>query len=136
MMFFNLFTMAGAMMLGLLAMIIIAYLVSMDANSNGENGTMWFLIVLFFPMMGLLIYLIIHGMNRHAGRSGSLEYHSNVLNTTPSVPGKMKIHNSMNENRYSHTKHQDLNESQYCTNCGFQNTLEASFCKSCGVKLG
>jgi hypothetical protein len=125
-------------MFGMLMMLIIAYLVSIDANSVGENGTLWFFVVFFLPMMGLFLYLVVRSINRNPGTNSSANYnYSNSVATTPPItePTKARrVEPSYNKD-LSKSYDENRNEFQFCTTCGFQNLTEASFCKSCGIKL-
>lgn len=119
-------------------MLIIAYLVSMDATANGENGTMWFFVVLFLPMMGLFAYLLVRTINNNPRRiSISNSNYSNLGTTTPPMtePVRSKRPIANYESEFPKTTGQELMENQFCTSCGFKNSIHASFCKSCGVKL-
>ena len=135
MMGFHLNGMSSMWMFGIFFMLMVAYIISRDANSNGEDGTMWFFIVLFLPMMGLFLYLIIRSTNRSQNRINASNYDkSNFARTTPPIvePVRTRPSTPVYDTK---SKNQNLSEFHYCTNCGFQNTLDATYCKSCGTKL-
>ena len=135
---FNFNDLSNFWMLGILFMIILAFIVFADANSNGENGTMWFFIVLLMPMMGFFFYLIMRSINGNQSNTNpSNSNYSNSVATSPPILETVRTKQSIPEIETKKIKSNNKNQSEYqfCTNCGFQNTLEASFCKSCGIKL-
>ncbi len=116
--------------------IFIAFAVSQDAYSRGENGLLWGLIVLFMPMMGLFVYLIFLAI-RSSGASRAV-----TTTVTPQAPAPTQPAQPA-QTQYiapqpvapqpqTTPKTGDV---QYCTACGAANSLTAKFCNSCGAPL-
>ncbi|OLS24043.1 MAG: hypothetical protein HeimC2_24340 [Candidatus Heimdallarchaeota archaeon LC_2] len=107
----------------------------MDPNVNSMSGMWMFGMFFMFIFVFFIWYLIIQSPNRSANRINASD--SNYSNSVASLPPIVEpVRTRQSTPVYEpKSKNQDLGEFQYCTTCGSQNTLDATFCKSCGTKL-
>ncbi len=54
--------------------IILSILVYKDAESRGENGALWLLVVLITGIIGLIIWLIVRPRKKPIGREKGVKY--------------------------------------------------------------
>jgi hypothetical protein len=125
------------MMIWFVVMIIIAIYIANDATRMGQNGMLWGALVLFMPMMGLLVYLIVRNTSftsdlqdpsQNRGINHETDYR--VKSYRPPVYQNIKQPKSEIEGNDPYEK-----SHQYCTNCGHKNKPEAIYCNSCGVRI-
>lgn len=117
--------------------IFIAFAVSQDAYSRGENGLLWGLIVLFMPMMGLFVYLIFLAI-RSSSVSRTTVASQPVTSTQSVQPPQQPAQTQYIAPQPATTQPPataQKGDVQYCTACGAPNALTAKFCNSCGAPL-
>lgn len=109
---------------GLIILFIIALYVSKDATRRGYNGTLWALVVILMPMMGIFFYLVFIGVSPYQIEKSRYFGRQTVTPASSGqhVPGR-DFTNKANT------------ESIYCTACGIANDPAYSYCKNCGVGL-
>lgn len=96
------------MMLGGIAIwAFVVYWVYRDAESRGEDATLWAVIVAFTMMMGLFIYLVVRSSDQDQERR-------------PPVGSK---------------DHSVDEKALFCSNCGAKNLPDAKFCSKCASLL-
>lgn len=110
--------------IGFVLLFLIALYVSSDATKRGYNGTLWALVVIFMPMMGIFFYLIFISISPyHVEKSG---YYTRATVSPTSSSQHVSNHDFGSK---------ASTESVYCTSCGFANDSISSYCKDCGVRL-
>ena len=112
--------------------IFIAFAVSQDAYSRGENGLLWGLIVLFMPMMGLFVYLIFLAIRSTSASRTTLASQPETSSQPVQPPQQPAQTQYITSQPPSPAPKGDV---QYCTACGAPNALTAKFCNSCGTPL-
>ena len=106
----------------------LAYLIYRDAKSkNVDNPILWFVVVFFFTIPGIIIYLILGSNNQN-------RYSTNYANTYASNTSGASYSNSMNKASYPQSQ-KGQTQTNYCKNCGSKVAYEDQFCNSCGSKI-
>lgn len=115
---------------GIFGLLFLAIYVANDANQYGENGMLWGIVVLFVPMMGLLLYLVV--------RSGWTRQVQSTTNgsTHKTNPPRMEQVFSIDDTKETSTQsNKQNNRSYFCTSCGVENNPNATYCNNCGSKI-
>ena len=91
-----------------------------DAESRGENGALWVIILLVSGLIGLIIWLVVRSdkpivnprITASKYRAQSPEYIPRTSKTKTPPPGK-----------------------KFCKNCGKSIPPNSAFCPNCGIRL-
>lgn len=110
----------------------------MGPQVNDMSGMWMFGIFFMLMFVFLILYLIIQSTYRSPNRINTTNgNYSNSVATCPPIvePVRTRPSTPVYDTKIAKSNNQNLSEFHYCTNCGSQNTLDATFCKSCGLKL-
>ncbi len=124
--------------IGLVILFLVSYLVAADANSKGENGLLWGLLVFFMPMMGLFAYVIWRAI-----QSSQARIPTQTSTTNPKPPTSTHVNKPYHVNQpYAPSSNSTMvqepvpnTQGNFCTQCGHQNTPESRYCNNCGSPL-
>ncbi len=103
--------------------IIVYYVYNHATRNNVPNPELWALLVLFLPIIGLLIYLIVASSASQPAVTTIPQNATPTTATTATTPSLSQQPVKMQ------------NTPRFCSNCGSQVDPTDVFCKNCGTRV-
>lgn len=114
--------------------IVVGIWVYKDAERRGKSGGLWFIIIIFLGLIGIIIWLLIRPPI--GGYPTQQPSQSRMCpNCGRPIPMDAKICPYCGKNFQAFISAQQQPTIKYCPQCGFKNKMDAKFCEDCGSQL-